>query len=96
MVFAFHNAPCPDNSKAKHALSLSPPPLQWTLMSYMIEGSGSKTFSKVKSWLYRDPEASHMLLKMLTNVIVDYLLGQVAAGAQVSPATPPCLPEMKV
>uniref|UniRef100_A0A8C5FRA8 Uroporphyrinogen decarboxylase n=1 Tax=Gadus morhua TaxID=8049 RepID=A0A8C5FRA8_GADMO len=54
----------------------------WTLMSYMIEGSGSKTFSKVKSWLYRYPEVSHMLLKRLTDVIVDYLLGQVAAGAQ--------------
>ena len=53
-------------------------------MSYMIEGSGSKTFSKVKSWLYRYPEVSHMLLKRLTDVIVDYLLGQVAAGAQVS------------
>lgn len=53
-------------------------------MSYMIEGGGSSTHSKAKRWLYRYPEASHMLLKMLTDVIVDYLLGQVAAGAQVS------------
>uniref|UniRef100_A0AAQ4QQI0 Uroporphyrinogen decarboxylase n=1 Tax=Gasterosteus aculeatus aculeatus TaxID=481459 RepID=A0AAQ4QQI0_GASAC len=55
----------------------------WTLMSYMIEGGGSRTFSKAKSWLYRHPEASHMLLRMLTDVIVEYLLGQVAAGAQI-------------
>uniref|UniRef100_A0A674MMG6 Uroporphyrinogen decarboxylase n=1 Tax=Takifugu rubripes TaxID=31033 RepID=A0A674MMG6_TAKRU len=54
----------------------------WTLMSYMIEGGGSNTHSKAKRWLYRHPEASHMLLKMLTDVIVQYLLGQVAAGAQ--------------
>ncbi|KAF1383327.1 hypothetical protein PFLUV_G00130780 [Perca fluviatilis] len=54
----------------------------WTLMSYMIEGGGSRTFSKAKRWLYRHPEASHMLLRMLTDVIVEYLLGQVAAGAQ--------------
>ncbi|KAF7659013.1 hypothetical protein LDENG_00004460 [Lucifuga dentata] len=54
----------------------------WTLMSYMIEGGGSSTHSKAKRWLYRHPEASHMLLKMLTDVIVEYLLGQVAAGAQ--------------
>jgi len=54
----------------------------WTLMCYMIEGGGSKTLSKAKRWLYRHPEASHMLLKMLTDVVVDYLLGQVAAGAQ--------------
>lgn len=52
-------------------------------MSYMIEGGGSSTHSKAKRWLYRHPEASHMLLKMLADVIVQYLLGQVAAGAQV-------------
>lgn len=52
-------------------------------MSYMIEGGGSSTHSKAKRWLYRHPEASHMLLRMLTDVIVEYLLGQVAAGAQV-------------
>ncbi|XP_053101453.1 uroporphyrinogen decarboxylase isoform X2 [Hemicordylus capensis] len=54
----------------------------WTLMSYMIEGGGSNTMSKAKSWLYQHPEASHSLLKLLTNVIVDYLVGQVHAGAQ--------------
>jgi len=61
-------------------------------MSYMIEGGGSKTQSRAKAWLYRHPEASHMLLKRLTDVVVDYLLGQVAAGAQVSLATPPLPP----
>ncbi|KAM6948485.1 uroporphyrinogen decarboxylase [Aplochiton taeniatus] len=54
----------------------------WTLMAYMIEGGGSTTHSKAKRWLYRHPEASHLLLRMLTDVIVKYLLGQVAAGAQ--------------
>lgn len=53
-------------------------------MSYMIEGGGSNTMAKAKAWLYRHPEASHRLLTLLTNVIVDYLVGQVAAGAQVS------------
>ncbi|XP_030630028.1 uroporphyrinogen decarboxylase [Chanos chanos] len=54
----------------------------WTLMAYMIDGGGSNTYSKAKRWLYRYPEASHKLLKRLTDVIVDYLIGQVAAGAQ--------------
>uniref|UniRef100_A0A4W5K0B5 Uroporphyrinogen decarboxylase n=1 Tax=Hucho hucho TaxID=62062 RepID=A0A4W5K0B5_9TELE len=54
----------------------------WTLMAYMIEGGASTTQSKAKRWLYRHPEASHQLLKMLTDIIVEYLLGQVAAGAQ--------------
>lgn len=54
----------------------------WTLMAYMIEGGGSKTFSTSKSWLYRHPEASHALLQRITDVLVDYLVGQIDAGAQ--------------
>ncbi len=46
-------------------------------MSYMIEGGGSKTLSKAKKWLYTYPEASHKLLQILTNLNVDYLVGQV-------------------
>ena len=53
-------------------------------MSYMIEGGGSKTMSKSKAWLYRYPKESHQLLQILTDVIVEYLVGQVNAGAQVS------------
>ena len=52
-------------------------------MSYMIEGGGSKTMSKSKAWLYRYPTESHKLLQILTDVIVDFLVGQVKAGAQV-------------
>lgn len=55
----------------------------WTLMSYMIEGGGSKTMSKSKHWLYKYPEESKKLLEILTNVIVDYLVGQAKAGAQL-------------
>ena len=53
-------------------------------MSYMIEGEGSNTQSKAKSWLYKYPEESHELLKILTSVIIDYLVEQICAGAQVS------------
>ena len=52
-------------------------------MSYMIEGGGSKTMSKSKAWLYAYPKESHKLLQILTDVIVDFLIGQVKAGAQV-------------
>lgn len=55
----------------------------WTLMTYMIEGGGSKTMSKAKHWLYKYPEESKQLLEILTNVIVDYLVGQAKAGAQL-------------
>ena len=52
-------------------------------MSYMIEGGGSKTLSIAKRWLYSHVEATSSLLQKLTNVIVDYLVAQVHAGAQV-------------
>jgi len=52
-------------------------------MVYMIEGGGSKTYSKAKSWLYKYPEESRDLLNLLTRFIVDYLVEQVKAGAQV-------------
>lgn len=55
----------------------------WTLMSYMIEGQGSKTMSNSKKWLYADKVSSHKLLQLITDVNVDYLVGQVKAGAQM-------------
>lgn len=54
----------------------------WTLMAYMIEGGGSKTFARAKSWLYRYPSASRELLERLTDVLIEYLVGQIDAGAQ--------------
>jgi uroporphyrinogen decarboxylase len=55
----------------------------WTLAAYMIEGGGgNKMFLKSKSWLIREPEKSHRLLKIITKVIIDHLLEQIRAGAQ--------------
>ena len=59
-------------------------PFQWTLMAYMIEGSGSKTWSNAKKWLYQNETESTRLLQKLTDIIVDYLVQQVRAGAQAS------------
>ncbi|CAF2509792.1 unnamed protein product [Rotaria sp. Silwood2] len=53
----------------------------WTLMSYMVEGS--ETHSKAKKWLYTYIEESHDLLQFLTHFIIDHLVEQVCAGAQL-------------
>lgn len=55
----------------------------WTLMAYMIEGGGSKHFAAAKSWLFEHPVASRELLQQITDAVVEYLVGQVQAGAQV-------------
>jgi uroporphyrinogen decarboxylase len=56
----------------------------WTLMGYMIEGAGSKMYTKSKSFLYKYPEASEELLQCITDICVKFLAEPVIAGAQVS------------
>lgn len=55
----------------------------WTLATYMIEGSSSKDFAKIKRWVYRDPQSLDLLLNHLALTLVDYLQAQVQAGADV-------------
>ncbi|KAF8306262.1 uroporphyrinogen decarboxylase [Clavulina sp. PMI_390] len=55
----------------------------WTLMAYMIEGGGSKSWIKAKTWLFRYPKESHELLKKITDVCIEYLIEQILAGAQL-------------
>lgn len=54
----------------------------WTLATYMIEGSSSKQFTKIKKMLYCDPQALHLLLDILSESVIDYLNAQVEAGVQ--------------
>lgn len=55
----------------------------WTIFAYMIEGSGSKTFSQAKKFLYTEPELSHQLLQKITDSTINYLKGQIKAGADM-------------
>lgn len=55
----------------------------FTLLTYMIEGGGSKTFSKAKAALYREPSLSHLLLEKITYSTINYLRAQADAGANL-------------
>lgn len=55
----------------------------WTILAYMVEGSGSKTFSKAKKFLYTQPEAAHLLLQKITDTTIAYLKNKVKAGADL-------------
>lgn len=55
----------------------------WTLLCYMVQGKGSKTFDEAKAFCYQQPELAHQLLQMITDTTIAYLKGQVAAGADV-------------
>jgi uroporphyrinogen decarboxylase len=54
----------------------------WTLMSYMVEGSGSKSFNQAKRLLQEDPARAHRLLARLARTVGEFLVAQVQAGAQ--------------
>jgi uroporphyrinogen decarboxylase len=53
----------------------------WTLACYMVEGSSSKAWTKVKSCAYQNPTLMHNLLDQLTTSIIHYLNAQIIAGA---------------
>ena len=55
----------------------------WTIFSYMLEGSGSKTFSKARRMLYQDPELTHALLDKITNTTIAYLKNKIKAGVDI-------------
>ena len=54
----------------------------FTLASYAIEGGASRTFTKTKAFMYQAPDAWHLLLSKLADLIGDYLAAQARAGAQ--------------
>jgi uroporphyrinogen decarboxylase len=53
----------------------------WTLLCYMVEGKGSKTWDKAKQFAYTEPELAHTLLQKITTITISYLRAQVKAGA---------------
>jgi len=52
----------------------------WTLLCYMIEGKGSKTWDKAKQFVYTEPQLAGPLLQKITDVTIAYLKAQVKAG----------------
>jgi len=55
----------------------------WTLFAYMVEGGGSKTFSKARAMLYRDPKLAHALLEKIALATAAYLKGKIHHGADL-------------
>ncbi len=53
----------------------------FTILCYMVEGKGSKTFDKAKQFCFTQPELAHQLLQKITNTTIEYLKAQVKAGA---------------
>jgi uroporphyrinogen decarboxylase len=71
----------------RHVAAESPVPVicfsgaPFTLASYLVEGGPSRDFTKVKAFMYSEPDAFEELLQKLTETMAGYLSAQVAAGA---------------
>jgi len=55
----------------------------WTVFCYMVEGSGSKDFSKARNMVYSEPELARLLLQKITDSTIYYLKQQIKAGADI-------------
>jgi uroporphyrinogen decarboxylase len=55
----------------------------WTILAYMVEGSGSKTFAQAKKLLYSNPTLAHTLLQKITDTTILYLKEQIKNGADM-------------
>ncbi len=55
----------------------------WTVATYMVEGGRSRDFRRVKSWAYRDPHGFDALIDLLAEGTIEYLAGQIEAGADL-------------
>ncbi|HTJ12718.1 MAG TPA: uroporphyrinogen decarboxylase [Dinghuibacter sp.] len=55
----------------------------WTLLCYMVQGKGSKTFDEAKIFCYTQPALAHRLLQMITDATIGYLRAQALSGADL-------------
>jgi uroporphyrinogen decarboxylase len=54
----------------------------WTIATYMVAGEGSRDQHDTRAMAYRDPQAFQAIIDAIVAVTVDYLAGQIAAGAE--------------
>ena len=53
----------------------------WTLLCYLVEGQGSREWTRAKSLLWEQPQVAQTLLDHLADAVGDLLQAQVDAGA---------------
>ena len=54
----------------------------WTVATYMVAGEGSKDHHDARAMAYRDPQAFAAIIEGIEAVTVEYLVGQIEAGAE--------------
>ncbi len=52
----------------------------WTILCYVVQGQGSKTYDKAKEFCFTNPLAAHQLLQKITDTTIAYLKAKIDAG----------------
>ncbi|PIE49314.1 MAG: uroporphyrinogen decarboxylase [Flavobacteriales bacterium] len=55
----------------------------WTILCYVVQGQGSKTFDKAKAFCFTHPKTAHTLLQLITDTTIAYLKSKIHAGVDV-------------
>ena len=55
----------------------------WTILCYIVQGQGSKTFDKAKEFCFKNPELAHELLQKITITTIAYLKEKIKSGVDV-------------
>ena len=54
----------------------------WTVLTYLIEGGGSRDHMRSRQWAYGDPAGFQRLIDVLVETTIEYLAAQIEAGAE--------------
>ena len=54
----------------------------WTVATYMVAGEGSRDQHETRAMAYRDPAAFQAIIDGIVAVTIEYLAGQIQAGAE--------------
>jgi len=54
----------------------------WTVATYMVAGQGSRDQAETRRLAYSDPARFEAIIHRIEEITLDYLLGQIAAGAE--------------
>ncbi|MBU2444894.1 MAG: uroporphyrinogen decarboxylase [Bacteroidetes bacterium] len=55
----------------------------FTLLTYMVEGKTSKSFSNIKRFIFQQSKTAHKILELMADNIIDYLLAKIQSGADL-------------
>lgn len=55
----------------------------FTLLTYMVEGKTSKSFNRIKKFIFNARDLAHHVLNLISDCVTNYLIAQIESGADL-------------